>query len=62
MNVGVFFIGLIILIVGIIYLLPVLGMYLIPISLPSFGIDPMMLGGGLTGLGLILLIAGVKMD
>ncbi len=61
MNGGVFFIGLIILIVGLLYLLPIFGMNLIPIALPSFGIDPMMLGGGLALLGFILLIAGAKM-
>ena len=60
MNAGVFLFGLIILIVGIVYLLPILGMNLIPISLPTFGIDPMMLGGGLAGLGFILLIIGAK--
>ena len=60
MNAAVFFIGLILLVVGLIYLLPIFGMNFIPISLPTFGIDPMMLGGGLAGIGFILLIAGIK--
>ena len=62
MQAGVLLLGLIILINGVVYLLPIMGMNIIPFSLPTFGIDPMMLGGGLAGLGFILLIAGIKMD
>ena len=60
MQAGVFLFGLIILIVGIIYLLPIMGMNIIPFSLPTFGIDPMMLGGGLAILGFIIMIIGAK--
>ena len=61
MNAAVFFIGLIILVVGVLYLLPIMGMNLIPFVLPSFGIDPLMLGGGLAVLGFIILAIGIHM-
>ena len=56
-----FLLGLILLGVGVLYILPIFGMNLIPFELPSFGIDPLYLGGGLAGIGFILLIAGAKM-
>ncbi len=60
-NATVILIGLLLMIVGALYLLPMFGIELLPITLPTFGIETLYLGGGLLGLGLILLIIGIKM-
>ncbi len=61
MNGIIFIIGLLLLAIGALYLLPIFGMNLIPFALPTFGQNPMFLGGGIAGFGFILLIAGIKM-
>ncbi len=60
MRAGIFLIGLIIFIVGLVYLAPIVG-FTLPFMLPSFGINNLYLGGGLALFGILLLIAGIKM-
>ncbi len=60
MRAGIFLLGLIIFVIGLIYLAPMVG-FALPISLPNFGINNLYLGGGLALFGIILLIAGAKM-
>jgi len=58
MKFGIFLFGLILLVIGALYLLPIFGISII--ELPNFGIEPLYIGSGLAGLGIILMIAGIK--
>jgi len=62
-NITLMLIGLILMGVGALYFLPMMGMDMLPFTLPSFGIIVMGIPGvgvGLLVVGLILLIVGIK--